>query len=188
MRRIHWKGWARTGRPIVREFEDVSLPHYALILDNFVEHGDENLLEDSVSVAASIVRAVDTRHNTLDLIAITDEALVVREEQGAVRSENIMKVLAEIGGQPEERLEELERVAIRHRERLTAVIVVFTGWTLSRADFLRRLAMTGLELTALILCRDASNARAMTEAAPLPCRHYLIEPPEIEAELRKLQL
>ncbi len=188
MRRIHWKGWARTGRPIVREFEDVSLPHYALILDNFVEHGDENLLEDSVSVAASIVRAVDTRHSTLDLIVMTDEALVVREEQGAVRSENIMKVLAEIGGQPEERLEELERVAIRHRERLTAVIVVFTGWTLSRADFLRRLAMTGLELTALILCRDASNARAMTEAAPLPCRHYLIEPPEIEAELRKLQL
>ena len=79
MRRIHWKGWARTGRPIVREFEDVSLPHYALILDNFVEHGDENLLEDSISVAASFARAIDTRHNTLDLVTMKDEAVVVRE-------------------------------------------------------------------------------------------------------------
>ena len=188
MRRIHWKGWARTGRPIVREFEDVSLPHYALILDNFVEHGDENLLEDSISVAASFARAIDTSHNTLDLITMKDEAVVVREGQGVGRSENIMKALAEIGGEPEERLEELEKVIISHRERLTAGIVVFTGWSLSRADFLRRLAMTGLEMTALILCRDASDVRAITEERPMPCRHHLLEPPAIEEELMKLQL
>ncbi len=188
MRRIHWKGWARTGRPIVREFEDISLPHYALILDNFVEHGDENLLEDSISVAASFARAIDARHNTVDLVTMRDQAIVVREGQGVGRSENIMKVLAEIAGDPEERLEDLEKVVIRHSERLTAGIAVFTGWNHARADFLGRLAMTGLEITALILCRDASAVRSIIAGRPLPCRHYLLEPPAIEEELLKIQI
>ena len=188
MRRIHWKGWARTGRPIVREFEDISLPHYALILDNFVEHGDENLLEDSISVAASFARAIDTRHNTVDLVTMRDEAAVIREGQGVGRSEKIMKVLAELTGEAEERLEELEKVVIRHSERLTAGIAVFTGWNLARADFLGRLAITGLEITALILCRDASDVRSIIEERPLPCRYHLLEPPGVEEELRKVHL
>ena len=153
-----------------------------------MEHGDENLLEDSISVAASFARAIDARHNTVDLVTMRDQAIVVREGQGVGRSQNIMKVLAEIAGDPEERLEELEKVVIRHSERLTAGIAVFTGWNHARADFLGRLAMTGLEITALILCRDASAVRSITAERPLPCRHYLLEPPAIEEELLKIQI
>ena len=188
IRRIHWKGWARTGRPIVREFEDVSLPHYALILDNFVEHGDEDLLEDSVSVAASFAQAIRGGHNTLDLVTMRDKGCLVSGGQGIVGPEKIMTALAKIEGQTEECFEMLERIMRRHSRKLTAGILVFTGWTPSRRDFLQRLARTGLKMTALILCRDASDTQQRIEAESLPCRHHLLVPPAIQEELLKFQL
>ena len=188
MRRIHWKGWARTGRPIVREFEEVSLPHYALVLDNCVENGDDNLLEYSISVAASFARAIDTRNNTLDLVTMRDEGCIVSEGQGVARPKKIMKALAEIQGQPEKCLGELESVMRRHGAKLTAGIVVLTGWTASRADLLQDLARTGLEMTALILCWNAPETRARVKETPLPCRHHLLEPQGIQEKLLKVQL
>lgn len=35
MRLIHWKSWARTGKPIVREIEDTFFPRHGLVLDTF---------------------------------------------------------------------------------------------------------------------------------------------------------
>jgi uncharacterized protein (DUF58 family) len=36
-RHIHWRSWARTGRPIVKEFQDEFFVRHALILDTFVQ-------------------------------------------------------------------------------------------------------------------------------------------------------
>src|SRR5690606_22341242 len=35
LRQIHWRSWARTGRPIVKEIEDTFYPRYGLVLDTF---------------------------------------------------------------------------------------------------------------------------------------------------------
>ena len=35
MRHIHWKSWAKTGKPIVKEFQDEFFVRHALILDTF---------------------------------------------------------------------------------------------------------------------------------------------------------
>ncbi len=37
MRRIHWRSWAKTGRPVVKEFQDEFFVRHALILDTFGE-------------------------------------------------------------------------------------------------------------------------------------------------------
>src|SRR5205814_5457579 len=35
LRHIHWKSWAKTGKPIVKEFQDEFFVRHALILDTF---------------------------------------------------------------------------------------------------------------------------------------------------------
>ena len=35
MRRIHWRSWARVGRPVVREYQDEFFVRHALVLDTF---------------------------------------------------------------------------------------------------------------------------------------------------------
>ena len=37
LRQIHWKSWARTGRPIVKELEDTFYPRYGLVLDTLCD-------------------------------------------------------------------------------------------------------------------------------------------------------
>ena len=90
LRRIHWKGWAKTGRPIVKEFEDIYFPRYGLVLDNFTEEGDDDLFEETVAVAASFACAIDTRRSILDLMFIKDEAIVVKAGRGEAMAEKLL--------------------------------------------------------------------------------------------------
>ena len=53
MRQIHWKSWARTGKPIVKELEDTHYPRYGLVLDSISTDRSDVTLEDAISVAAS---------------------------------------------------------------------------------------------------------------------------------------
>jgi uncharacterized protein (DUF58 family) len=186
MRHIHWKGWAKIGRPIVREFEDVYYPRYGLVLDNFAEHGDEDLFEEAVSVAASFASVIDTRRSLLDLMFIKDEAIIVTAGRGEAKAEKLLEVLAAVEAEPEENLEALERLVRGHREDLTACLCVFTGWSAERAAFQKQLVSGGLETIALVLCRDAAAVRAATRDEPMPCRHLLLEPPRVQEGLLKL--
>src|SRR5207248_1571728 len=53
LRHIHWRSWAKAGRPVVREFEDEFFVRHALVLDTFADHPHSQLFEEAVSVAAS---------------------------------------------------------------------------------------------------------------------------------------
>ncbi|MDE0596655.1 MAG: DUF58 domain-containing protein [Roseibacillus sp.] len=186
LRHIHWKGWAKTARPIVKEFEDVYFPRYGLVLDNFVEHGDEDLFEESVSVAASFASAIDTKRSLLDLMFIKDEAIVVKAGRGEAKAEKLLEVLAAVEAEPDEHFEALERLVRRHRDQLTACICVFTGWSADRARFLRHVVSGGMESLALILCRDLEATERLLKADPVSCRHLLLEPPHVQEGLLKL--
>ena len=186
LRHIHWKSWAKIGEPIVKEFEDVYFPRYGLVLDNFAEHGDEDLFEESVSVAASFAASIDTKRNLLDLMFIKDEAILVKAGRGEAKAEKLLEVLAAVEVEPEEHLEELEGLVKRHADQLTACICVFTGWSPERADFLRSLVSAGLNVLALILCRSEEATQDELTRSPVPCRHYLLTPSRVQETLLKL--
>ena len=57
-RNIHWKTTARTGRLMVRQFEETRRAHLLIVLD--LDHeawGSDEEFEDGVSAAASLARA-----------------------------------------------------------------------------------------------------------------------------------
>lgn len=63
VRAIHWRSSLRRGRLVVKEFEDTARPELAIALDLSREAraGAESTLEDSIRLAASLVRwALDT--------------------------------------------------------------------------------------------------------------------------------
>jgi len=45
MRHIHWRSWARAGKPVVKEFEDEFFVRHALVLDTFTGHPRSELFE-----------------------------------------------------------------------------------------------------------------------------------------------
>src|SRR6185503_17667402 len=74
LRHIHWRSWARTGQPIVREYQDEFIPRHALILDTFASVPQEEAFEEAVSIAASFACTVETQESLLDLLFVGPKA------------------------------------------------------------------------------------------------------------------
>jgi uncharacterized protein (DUF58 family) len=186
LRHIHWKGWAKTGRPIVKEFENTYFPRYGLVLDNCVESGDEEVFEEAVSVAASFASAIDTKRSLLDLMFIKDEAIVMTAGQGLAKAEKMLEVLAGVEAEREENFESLQRLVRSYRDEFSACLCVFPGWTPERADFVQGLARSGLQMICMVVCRDRIATEALMEQDPVPCRRLVLETGSIQTQLMAL--
>jgi uncharacterized protein (DUF58 family) len=155
-RMIHWKSWAKQGRPIVKEVEDVVFPRYALVLDTFAL-GREAEFEEAVSVAASFVAEIDTEEVMLDLMFLGDNDQVISAGRGLADSMKLLEALSAVQVSPLENFEGLSRLIARHSGDLSACICVFTGWSESRAAFLRSLDTLGLTSISLAIETPAST-------------------------------
>jgi uncharacterized protein (DUF58 family) len=186
LRHIHWKGWAKTGRPIVKEFEDACFPRYGLVLDNCVDDGDAEVFEEAVSVAASFAAAIDTKRSLLDLMFIKDEAIVMTAGQGLAKAEKMLEVLAGVEAEREENFESLRRLVASYQDDFSACLGVFPGWTPERASFVKSLATSGLEVVCMIVCRHEHKTAALLKRHPVPCRALLLELGRVQEQLMTL--
>jgi uncharacterized protein (DUF58 family) len=151
LRLMHWKSWARTGRPIVKELEDTHYPRYGLVLDTFPECGAGALFEDAVAVAASFAATIDTRESLLDLMFIRDQAHHVTAGRGLARAEKLLEVLAAVEPEANPGFDTLARLVLRHGDELTCCVIIFTGWDASRAAFMRTLTLGGVICVPIIV-------------------------------------
>ncbi len=151
LRQIHWKSWARTGRPIVKELEDTYYPRYGLVLDTFLNSSNDGFFEEALSVSASFVAMIDRGESLLDLMFVKDEAHVVTAGRGLARTEKLLDVLAGVEGDETENFEDLSQLVLRHREELTSCLVVLVGWDEARAGFVKSLARGGIACAPIII-------------------------------------
>jgi uncharacterized protein (DUF58 family) len=158
LRLIHWKSWARTGTPIVKELEDNFFPRHGLLLDTFPDAGDEDLFEDAVSIAASFAAAVDTRECLIDLMFISGRERVVTAGRGVGRAESLLEVLAGVEASPKPEFDSLKKLVLRHAEDLAGCLAIFSGWSEERALLLRRISSFGIEIAAIVACHEPPMA------------------------------
>lgn len=168
IRHIHWKSWARTGKPIVKEYEDVFFPRYGLVLDTFAPAEDSDLFEEAVSVAASFAASIDTRETLLDLMFIRDEAYILSAGRGEERIDKMLEVLAGVTSEPRSDFEALQKLVLRYQDELTACICIFTGWSEQRRDTVTRLHRAGIELKIISICRNLQESQDLHQRYPSP--------------------
>ncbi|MGB6222839.1 DUF58 domain-containing protein [Haloferula sp.] len=178
LRLIHWKSWARTGQPIVKELEDTFFPRHGLVLDTFPDAGDEDLFEGAVTVAASFVAAVDTRECLIDLMFISGRERVVTAGRGVGRAETLLEVLAGVEFSPEPQFDSLNKLVLRHAEDLAGCLAIFSGWSDERAKLLQRISSFGIEIAAIVVCHTPPKSR--------PPRVHFIRAARIAEDLMRL--
>ncbi|MGB2403593.1 MAG: DUF58 domain-containing protein [Akkermansiaceae bacterium] len=183
LRHIHWKSWARTGIPIVKEYEDVFFPRYGLILDTFATEEQADLFEEAVSVAASFAASIDTQESLLDLMFIHDEAFVFSSGRGEDRVDSILEVLAGVDCEPRTDFDALQQLVLQYSDELTASICVFTGWCDQRRDTISRLHRAGMELFVFAICRSSEQAEQFQEHYPSPVPIHWLRIDHIETDL-----
>jgi uncharacterized protein (DUF58 family) len=151
LRQIHWKSWARTGRPIVKELEDAFYPRSGLIVDTLSSERTDQQFEEVISVASSFAASLDTSESLLDLMFIKNEAHKVTAGRGIERAEKLLEVLAGVAPERRENFSALAQLVLRHRDDLTSCLVIFNGWDEARADFLQALTRGGVACAPIIV-------------------------------------
>ncbi|MBI5202300.1 MAG: DUF58 domain-containing protein [Elusimicrobia bacterium] len=148
-RRIHWRSWAKTGRPIIKENQDEYFVRHALALDTFGAPGE--VFEEAVSVAASFACSTLTQDSLLDLLFVGGEAFCVTAGRGQGGADRLLEVLATVNPCSGSSFDRLAASVLRRREQLSGCILVLLALDDERRALVRRLRASGLPVTALVV-------------------------------------
>lgn len=197
-RHIHWRTWARTGRPIVKEFQDEFFVRHALILDTFIhsnsEHGMRNAelnrsaaFEEAVSVAASFACAIGTQESLLDLMFVGPQAVCFTTGRGLGQAEQALEVLAAVQPCADKSFSALEELVMRHAASVCGCVCVLLDWDEPRRELVERLQARGLPVLALVVV-GAGEAEAFRAAKTgnAPENFYVLEAGKIAEGLQEL--
>ncbi len=150
LRRIHWKSWARVGKPIVKEYQDEFFVRHALVLDTFLL-AESDLFEDAVSVAASFAYAMPTQESLLDLLFVGPEAYCFTAGRGVGPVDRMLEILACVGVCRDKPFRTLHQLVVSRCASLSGCVVVLVAWDEARRAFADHLAALGVPALVLLV-------------------------------------
>lgn len=150
-RRIHWAGWARTQKPVVKEFQEEYFVRHALLLDTRGGGPQADAFEDAVSLAASFACTVDERDSLLDLMFVGEQAYMFTGGRGLAHAEQMLEVLASVQLHPRSDPLALERLVLRHASHLSGCILILLDWDDSRRQLRQRLEALGVATLTFVI-------------------------------------
>ena len=159
MRRIHWKSYARVGRPVVKEYLDEFFVRHALVLDTFTTHVGDPVFEEAVSVAASIAISMQTQESLLDLMFVGPEAYTFTAGRGLAHTEQLLEVLACVGPCRDKPFRSLHHAVIDRLDLLSGCVCVLLGWDDARQELIRHLEALGTPTRVFVVGQGAALDR-----------------------------
>jgi uncharacterized protein (DUF58 family) len=159
MRRIHWKSFARVGRPVVKEYLDEFFMRHALVLDTFTSHPGDPVFEEAVSVAASIAVSMQTQESLLDLMFVGPEAYCFTAGRGVAHTEQLLEVLACVGPCRDKAFRSLHHAVIDRHDVLSGCVCVLLSWDDVRQELVRHLEALGTPTRVLVVGERATLDR-----------------------------
>jgi len=151
LRHIHWRSWAKTGKPIVKEFEDEFFVRHALVLDTFSDQSFSEAFEDAVSVAASFACTILTQESLLDLLFVGAEAYCFTAGRGLAHTDQMLEILASVqvcSGSP---FRLLENLVLNHVGVVSGCICVLLAWDEPRRNFVKKLKALGIPVLVVVV-------------------------------------
>lgn len=163
LQHIHWKSFARIGKPVVKEYQDEFFERHALVLDTFSKNGSENVFEEAVALAASFACTIETQENLLDLMFVGDQAYTYTAGVGQLHVDGLLEILAGVRALENGSFSELRTAVLERRASLSSCILILTAWDRVRQDFVDELNTHGLPLQVFTI----SEKRVDVEEQPM---------------------
>ena len=157
LRKIHWKSWAKTGKPVVKEYQDEFFVRHALILDTFQKTAHSEILEEAVSIAASFACEVQTQESLLDLMFVGTEAYCFTSGRGLAHTDKMLEILAAVIACQDKSFDYLTPVVISRASMLSGCICIFLCWDEERRKLVNYLKALGLPILVLIIATGEGN-------------------------------
>jgi len=160
LRAIHWRSWARTGRPVVKEHQEEYFTRHALVLDTATAATMDETFEAAVSVAASYAVASRGTDSLLDLLFVGGDAHRITVGRGVGTNETLLRVLAAVNPSPPESFALLARSVTAHAPAISSAILVLQVWDDQRARLLATLQGLRIGLRAYVVAESIPESPA----------------------------
>jgi hypothetical protein len=149
--KIHWKSWAKVGRPIVKEQQQESAVHHALILDTFQADARSEIFEEAIAVAISFLTQTQPEESLLDVIFADQKARCVTVGKGLKQRGQILETVATLTPNLNRKLDILSPILQARLPRLSGCFCIFINVDETRCALLKMLAQYGLSVKAIFL-------------------------------------
>ncbi|MDB6068169.1 MAG: hypothetical protein JWR26_4377 [Pedosphaera sp.] len=187
LRHIHWRSWARTGKPIVKEFEDEFFVRHALVLDTFTNQPRSEVFEEAISVASSFACTIQTQESLLDLLFVGSRAFCFTAGRGLADADQMLEILASVQSCTDQPFSSLEPLVLDHLAVVSGCICVLLTWDESRQNFVKKIRTFGIPLLVLVVVPRGQGKSL--EPGPMcddPDRFKVLEVGQVEQGLAKL--
>lgn len=168
LKHIHWRSWARRGKPVVKEFQEEYFCRIALVLDTFLPRGfgqdGRRAFEGALSLGASIADVFSRSEYIVDVLAAGPDLYEVSAGRSLAYLENILDVLACLEPCQQPPFETVGPALFDKLAQTTTVVAVLLDWDASRAAFLRRVRALGVAVKGVIV-RDGETSQPWQAAA-----------------------
>jgi uncharacterized protein (DUF58 family) len=182
-RRIHWKAWARTGRPVVKEYQDEFFVRHALVLDTFGD-GDSERFEAAVSIAASHVMQPRSNDALLDLMFVEGQAYTLTQGRGLGAPAELLRVLATVSDSHGRGFGALAESVQVSAHRLSGAICVLLAWDDARRSLVAALRARGVPVRVWLVALEGENPEPGPMASDL--RNFrVVRASQVAAELAR---
>ena len=151
MRSIHWRSFARTGKPVVREFQEEFFSRHTLVLDTASAQADSPAFELAVSMAAWLVVRPREGDSLLDLLFVGDRVHRVTSGRSLGGADSLLRVLATVAPTPADSIGAVLATLERNAAQVSSVVAIFQVWDPPRQAAVRRLMARGLRPTVLVV-------------------------------------
>ncbi len=181
LQRIHWRSFARAGKPVVKEYQDEFVARHALILDTFGNTGsreDETAFEEAVAVAASFAWTIDTQECLLDLMFVGERMHTFTAGHGQMMPSRLLEVLAGVSLAGDSEIRTLVEAVRARREQLSGCVCILLHWDESRRALLDAIRASGATVLPLLVAAAAPD--------DLPPGIRLLRPGHIAEDLAAL--
>ena len=150
-RDIHWKSWAKTGKPVIKEYRPEHMVRHGLVLDTSVSAEFHAEFETGISIAASYLCTLDTKESLLDLIFIGTQAFQFTLGQGFTSSTEVLKVLATVKRSEPDNIDRLASLVTQHSDQLSGCILLLSCWDEKRQKLVNQLQFRHIKVLVLIV-------------------------------------
>ncbi|MGL5873049.1 MAG: DUF58 domain-containing protein [Xenococcaceae cyanobacterium] len=157
LRKIHWKGLAKTDKLMVKQEQEEFFVRHALILDTFQEAKYSEILEKAISVAASFACDVQTQESLLDLIFVGFEAYCFTSGRGLGTTDKILEILASVTACQDKSFDYLTQAVTRSISKLSGCICIFICWDETRKELVNYLQKFGIPTLILVITDDRAK-------------------------------
>lgn len=151
LRRIHWKSWAKTGKLIVKNYQDEFFVRHGLVLDTFQEQPYSRAFEEAVSLAASFVSTVENQESLLDLMFVGNKAYCFSSGRGISHTESMMEILACAQPCHDRPFAELSSLLLNHASRVSGCICILLRWDEERQEMIKKMQGLGVPLKVIVI-------------------------------------